>query len=66
MLLHALVSEAYCLATEPGLDSGADPEVEEGGGGGPGHRYRLGLVRLFFSRTYNAQRSRKVWGHAPI
>ena len=20
----------------------------------------------FFSRTYNAQRSRKVWGHAPI
>ena len=41
--------------------------------GGP-HAHRVGLVRPrgarcalnFSSRTYNAQRSRTVWGHAPL
>ena len=36
------VSESY---------PGADPEVEEGGGGGPGHRYRVGLVWLCGARS---------------
>ena len=48
---------------------GADPEVEEGGG-----THRVGLVRPcgarsapnFTLRTYNAQHSRRVWGHAPL
>ena len=54
------------------MDSGADPEVEEGGG-----THRVELVRpcgarsraacgIFSLRTYNAQRSRRVWGHAPL
>ena len=47
--------------------SGADPEFEEGGG-----THRVGLVRPcgarsapnFSLRTYNAQHSRRVRGHA--
>ena len=40
--------------------------------GGAGTQSRVGAAMRraqraeFFSRTYNAQRSRKVWGHAPI
>ena len=51
------------------LAPGADPEVEEGGGahiqwGWCGHAARAAR-EIFSLRTYIAQRSRRVWGHAP-
>ena len=49
--------------------TGADPEVEEGGAhiewGRCGHAARAARG-IFSLRTYNAQRSRRVWGHAPL
>ena len=61
--------------SKPTLLPGADPEVEEGGGGGAGHRYRAGLVRpcgarsapnFFRERIMHSVLYRKVWGHASI
>ena len=54
----------------PHIDcTGADPEVEEGGGGRAhiqwgwcGHAERAARG-IFSLRTHNAQRSRRVWGH---
>ena len=64
-------SIVYVIKRTLRLQTGADPEVDEGGGGAHiewswcGHAARAARG-IFSLRTYNAQRSRRVWGHAPL